>query len=197
MKVTGILPAWIYMLPKVHYPMGKPSVKGSTLVVCNHTSFWDPVVLLCTFLTRRPVFVATTELFDSKIGRWFFEHVHCIEINKQDVSISTFHKVRKELRTGAMVCIFPEGRVHEGVDTVDPFKGGAVMMSIQGKSDIIPVYVKHRNHWPQRTEVYVGGRIRVSSENDIPSIEKIRNVSEELYKIETELKEICDKGRKL
>ena len=195
-KVTGIFPAWLYLLPRIHYPMSKPSVKGSTLVICNHSSFWDPVILLCTFWTRRPSFVATTELFSSKIGRWFFEHVHCIEIDKEDVSISTFHKVRKELRSGAMVCIFPEGRVHDGIDTIDPFKGGAVMMSVQGKSDIIPVYVKHRDHWPQRTEVFIGERIRVDSQTDIPSIEKIKDISEKLYRIESDLKEICDKGRK-
>lgn len=195
-KITGILPAMAYLLPKVHYPMGKPSVKGPTLVICNHSSFWDPVILLCTFWSRRPIFVATAELFSSKISRWFFEHVHCIEINKQDVSISTFHKVRKELRNGAMVGIFPEGRVHERIDTVDPFKGGAVMMSIQGKADIIPVYVRHRNHWPQRTEVFVGERIWVNSETSIPSIANIENISEELYRIESDLKDICDKGIK-
>ncbi len=193
-KVTGILPAWGYLLPRVHYPMGKPSVKGSTLVICNHSSFWDPVILLCTFWTRRPAFVATTELFSGKLSRWFFEHVKCIEINKEDVSISTFHKVKKELREGGMVGIFPEGRVHTGVDVVDPFKGGAVMMAVQGKADIIPVYVKHRKHWPQRTDVFVGGRIRVSSESAVPSITEIENVSEKLYKIESNLKDICERG---
>lgn len=193
-KITGILPALVYLLPKVHYPMGKPSTKGSTLIICNHSSFWDPVILLCTFLTRRPIFVATSELFGSKLARWFFEHVHCIEINKQDIAISTFHKIKRELKNGAMVGIFPEGRVHVKVDTIDPFKGGAVMMSIQGKADIIPVYVKHRDHWPQRTEIFVGKRIQVNSETDIPSVEKIESISENLHKIESNLKEFCDKG---
>ncbi len=191
-KVTGMLPAFLYLLPRIHYPWGKPSVKGSVLVICNHSSLWDPVILLFTFLSRRPIFVATTDLFSSKLSRWFFEHVHCIEINKENFSISTFHKVRTELIDGSMVGVFPEGRVHEGIDKLDNFKGGAVMMAVQGKSDIIPVYVKQRDHWPQRTEIFVGNRIANPGFESIPAMADIETFSNKLYGIECDLKNCCD-----
>ncbi len=193
-KVTGIIPAFLYLLPKIRYPWGKPSVKGPVLVVCNHSSLWDPVVLLCTFISRRPVFVATTELFSSKLSRWFFENVHCIEVNKKNFSVSTFHKVKSELQNKMMVGVFPEGRVHEGPQQLDEFKGGVVMMAVQGKSDIIPVYVKQRKHWPQRTEIFVGTRIEKPDFNGIPSMSEIEEFSEKLYETECRLKNICENG---
>lgn len=193
-KVTGILPAFLYLLPRFHYPWGRPSVKGPVLVISNHSSLWDPVILLCTFVSRRPVFLATADLFSSRLSRWFFEHVHCIEINKEDFSISTFHKVTSELRNGSMVGVFPEGRVHEGSDILEQFKGGVVMMALHGKSDIIPVYVKQRKHWPQRTEIFIGNRIDNPCFEGIPAMTDINAFSDKLYEIECNLKNICDNG---
>ena len=188
-KVTGIYPAILVLRPKKIYMEGKTSLKGPCLVVANHSSMLDPTYIMCAIPSRCPVFVATSELFRTRIGKWFFTHVHCIEVNKENFSMSTFHGVRDNLDAGHMVVIFPEGAVHQGDQRVDQFKDGAAMMALRCKAPIIPIYVRPREHWYQRTMVAVGPRI--SAEGNL-NMETIRSISKQLYETEVRLKDFCE-----
>ena len=56
--------------------------KQSYIVTCNHTSYMDVLVISNTFWTRRIRYVATKELFESKIRNFCFKLFRCIPIDK-------------------------------------------------------------------------------------------------------------------
>ena len=188
-KVTGVYPGFLFFRPKKIYMEGKTSLKGPCLVVANHNSMGDPIFIMCAIPSRSPVFVTSSDLFRTKLGRWFFTHVHCIEVNKENFSMSTFHGVRDNLSKGRMVVIFPEGGLQEG-HQVNPFKDGAAMMALRCKAPIIPIYVKQRRHWYERLTIAIGKRIEAEGEL---GMDTIRNISKQLYETEVRLKEFCEK----
>ncbi len=88
--------------------------KGPVVVVCNHVSYMDPVILLGA--VRRPMrFVMWYKIFHMPFLRFIFKNAKAIPIagareNKQMMD-EAFEKVDAELEAGNVVCIFPEGGI--------------------------------------------------------------------------------------
>ncbi|MCG8369381.1 MAG: MFS transporter [Proteobacteria bacterium] len=88
--------------------------KGPAVVVCNHVSYMDPLIL--TGSVRRPMrFVAWYRIFQLPLFNFFFRTMRTIPIAgaREDVEImnEAFEKVDAELAAGNIVCIFPEGGI--------------------------------------------------------------------------------------
>ena len=74
-KVTGAIPAMLWLRPKILYVGKKQRIKGGVLVAANHVTFTDPVALLCTLWYRRLHSIATKDLFSSKLKNFFFNKI--------------------------------------------------------------------------------------------------------------------------
>jgi len=87
---------------------------GPVLLVCNHVSFMDPMVIMgCV---RRPVrFVMYYRIFETPVIKHLFKAAKAIPIagRKEDPAIMerAFADVDAELAAGNIVCIFPEGGI--------------------------------------------------------------------------------------
>jgi 1-acyl-sn-glycerol-3-phosphate acyltransferase len=87
---------------------------GAVLLVCNHVSFMDPLIILGN--VRRPVrFVMYYKIFQIPLVKYVFRAAKAIPIAgaKEDPEIMrrAFDEVDKELAEGNIVCIFPEGAI--------------------------------------------------------------------------------------
>jgi 1-acyl-sn-glycerol-3-phosphate acyltransferase len=88
--------------------------QGPVLLVCNHISFMDPLIILGS--VRRPVrFVTYYKIFNIPVVKYVFRVAKAIPIAsaKEDAGIMqrAFEEVDKELAAGHIVCIFPEGGI--------------------------------------------------------------------------------------
>ena len=84
-KVTGALPAIIYLRLKKHYLNGKKQkglFKGPAIIVSNHATYIDPIIIMVATWNRRTSFIATEDLFGTKIRSFFFSAIRCIKINR-------------------------------------------------------------------------------------------------------------------
>lgn len=87
---------------------------GSLVVVCNHISFMDGLIL--GGLIYRPTrFVMYYKFFNIPLLSWFFKTIKAIPIagKKEDekVMLKAFDQVSKELKDNNVVGIFPEGAI--------------------------------------------------------------------------------------
>ncbi|MGB5492666.1 MAG: MFS transporter [Woeseiaceae bacterium] len=87
---------------------------GPVVVVCNHVSFMDPIIL--GGVVRRPMrFVMWYKIFQMPLLKFFFKTAKAIPIAsaKEDRQLmdEAFEKVDAELAAGNVVCIFPEGGI--------------------------------------------------------------------------------------
>lgn len=179
----------IWFRLKTYYPYGKKKPKGAVLISANHISYRDPVTMFVAFPFRRPNCLATKELFDTKIKRAFFTRMHCIEVDRDNFTVSAFHDVVERLKDGRAVVIFPEGRLNREEEDLLSFKSGAVLMAHKADAPILPVYICKVNKWYQRQRIVIGEPFDVRAQlGAIPTIEKITAVSEALREKEIELR---------
>lgn len=83
--------------------------KGHLIVVANHSSYMDPVVLQSVF-PRRISFMMT-ELYYEGRGKWFFRLLRCICVKETGSNISALKAGIEVLKKGTVLGIFPEGGV--------------------------------------------------------------------------------------
>lgn len=190
-KVTGAIPAILWLRPKVYRPYNTKTPRGGVLVSANHRSFFDPVIIHVAFASRRMSILATKDLFNTKLKKSFFTQMHCIMVDKENFSLSSFHDVVSELQDGKMVVIFPEGGVNSDTeDTIHSFKSGAVLMAYKANSPILPVYIVKREKWYQRQRIVVGEPYNIREElGAIPTLEQLNSASDTLREKELLLRE--------
>ncbi len=171
-RITGAIPTLLLMRPKiVYFGKGKISDIKRGLVCANHSSFLDPALILCAFWKRRLHFLATADLFQSPVKKFFFSRMNCIPVDKQNFSMDSLHSVCDELKGDKMVIIFPEGSVHaESNGEVGEFKNGAMLMSYLAEADLIPMYIFPVKKWYRRRVAVIGDPIRIREICPFPSM---------------------------
>ncbi len=87
---------------------------GPAVVVCNHVSFMDPIIL-GGCVTRPMRFVMHYKIFQIPLLSFIFRNAKAIPIasakEDQQMMDAAFDKVDAELAAGHIVCIFPEGGI--------------------------------------------------------------------------------------
>jgi len=115
--------------------------KGPAIVVCNHVSYMDPILL--TGSIRRPMrFVMYYRIFQMPFLRFFFEHMRAIPIagkmENEQLMNEAFERVDEELAAGNIVCIFPEGAITRDGE-VQRFRPGIEKIIARRPVPVVPV----------------------------------------------------------
>ena len=116
---------------------------GPALLVCNHVSFADALVLSAA-LPRPLRFVMEASIFRIPGLNLVFRGMKAIPIasaqEDRAVRESAFAAVVQELNAGQLVCIFPEGRLtHDGA--VGPFRPGLMRVLAECPVPVVPLAI--------------------------------------------------------
>jgi 1-acyl-sn-glycerol-3-phosphate acyltransferase len=114
---------------------------GPAVVVCNHVSFMDPIILGGSI--RRPMrFVMYYKIFRIPFLRFLFQHAKAIPIasayEDEQLMSDAFDKVDEELAAGNIVCIFPEGGITRDGE-VQRFRSGIERIIETRAVPVVPV----------------------------------------------------------
>jgi len=112
-------------------------VKGAAVLVCNHVSFVDAVLLMAA--SPRPIyFVMDHRIFKVPVLGWLFKLAKAIPIasRKEDPIAyeAAFHAAAHVLREGDLLAIFPEGGITRD-GTLQEFKGGVMKVLQRAAAD--------------------------------------------------------------
>ncbi|MGN0374093.1 MAG: lysophospholipid acyltransferase family protein [Butyrivibrio sp.] len=198
-KITGAIPALIWIKPRITYEnaAARKRIKGGGIIISNHTGFTDPVKLHCAFWYRRFYLLAIKDLFYTKLKNFFFTHMLCLPVDKENFSMNTLNAVADVTQKGYFVGIYPEGRIVRDEGSVGDFKGGAVMMALRSGVPIIPVYCLPYKGFFSFTDIIIGEPIDVKALcGPIPSLDKIEEVTRSVRDKELELIQIYNDRRK-
>jgi 1-acyl-sn-glycerol-3-phosphate acyltransferase len=116
-------------------------VHGPALVVCNHVSFADALVLSAA--VHRPMrFVMEASIFRIPVARAVFRGMKAIPIASaaEDVAVreAAFVRILAELAAGELVCIFPEGRLTAD-GTIGEFRPGLMRVMKEQPVPVLPI----------------------------------------------------------
>lgn len=193
-RITGALPGLVWLRPKIRYTskQAKKRLRGGVLVIANHTSFIDPACMMYVLWYRRLYFVCHQAFVETKAGPFFHAAGCLIPINADNFSVGSFRSITESLRDGKAVTLFPEGHVNKGDEMLE-FKSGMVLISMQSKRPIVPVYLKPRRHWYSRLKAVVGEPVDITSLSEgRPAFSKIQEVTALLKKREEELEAFAE-----
>ena len=134
--------------------------KGPVLIVANHLSWYDPIVL-GIFFPRRLWFMAKIEIFRLPLIAQICRLTGQIPVNRGEGDRTALEKALAYLRQGRAVTIFPEGVVahHERLMRAHT---GAAMLALRSGVPILPVAhtgtrrILWRRGWFPRVEVQIG-----------------------------------------
>lgn len=118
--------------------------KGAALIVCNHVSFVDSLVVGAT--CARPIrFVMYYRIYQSPFLGWIFRMAKAIPIagRKEDPELMerAFAEVKKCLDEGELVGIFPEG-VITYTGEINPFRPGVDRILEQSPVPVVPMALR-------------------------------------------------------
>jgi hypothetical protein len=117
--------------------------EGAALVVCNHVSFADALVLSAA--VHRPMrFVMEAAIFRLPVLSAVFRGMKAIPIataaEDRAVREAAFAQVLAELEAGALVCIFPEGRLTPDGE-IGEFRPGLMRVLAERPVPVVPVAI--------------------------------------------------------
>ena len=119
--------------------------EGAAILVCNHVSFIDPVLLMAA--SPRPIrFIMDHEIFRIPLFGWFFRLAKAIPIAPQKVDAQTyeqaFARARQVLDEGDLLCIFPEGAISRDGEVAE-FKGGVMRLLATNPVPVVPIALQN------------------------------------------------------
>jgi 1-acyl-sn-glycerol-3-phosphate acyltransferase len=128
-------------------PSGAENIpeKGPAVVVCNHVSYMDPIILSASI--RRPMrFVMYYKIFQLPLLRFLFQHAKAIPIasarEDEQLMNEAFEKVDAELAAGNIVCIFPEGGITSDGE-IQRFRPGIEKVIARRPVPVVPVALQN------------------------------------------------------
>lgn len=165
--------------------------RGGALLVSNHVSWIDGVLLLMT--SSRPIrLLAHTDYLSSRPVRWLARLWGVIPITPGSQSVRhSLEVARQALRDGELVCIFPEGEPSR-TGQMQAFKPGLLALVKETGMPVIPVFLdelwgsifsfaggryfwKWPKHWPYPVSIHFGKPIERPED-----VQLVRQAVEEL-----------------
>ena len=120
----------------VHLPQ-----KGGAIIVSNHLSGLDPLLLLASI--RRPLrFLVALEEYDRWWLHWLLVAVGCIPVNRSRNAHKSLYAARQALDAGEVLVIFPQGGIRALDRPPIKLKRGAVFLASLAEVPIIPIMIE-------------------------------------------------------
>ena len=118
--------------------------EGAALVVCNHVSFVDPIILLA--LSPRPArFVMYYSFYELPIIKWVFKSLRSIPIatkrERPELLEQAMDTIAQSLDDGHLVFIFPEGGITKNGE-IAKFQPGMEQILKRNPVPVVPVALR-------------------------------------------------------
>lgn len=159
--IIAFLPIRIFYPTKVIGRKNLPK-KKKAILACNHTSNLD-IAVVNIRLYARPYTLAKHTLFKGKFRAALMHSLGAIEVNREEVGLSTVKKVLKILKNDRWLIMFPEGtrnNISEGEQL--SLKGGLAMFSIKSGAPIVPMWLMKKPRFLRRNVLLIGEPFRLT-----------------------------------
>ena len=158
-RVLRVLAAFLFhtFVPVRYHHIERAQLDAPFIVIGNHLSLLDPVIVAAAVKRYEIAFMAKKELSGNGLFKRFLLCIHTIFVSRHNSDMEAMRACMKALRGGDILGIFPEGtRHHEGVMT--EMETGVAMIALRAGVPVIPVLVP-RLRWFHRVDCFVGEEI--------------------------------------
>lgn len=165
-------------------------LKGSAIILSNHTSILDYMVNLFIFPFRK-LYCLIAEVIYNKgpIMRFILSCMGGIRVDRNTKDLSFIDKSVKILNKGKVLQIFPEGRIPDD-KKMAPFSPSYILIALKSGAPIVPVITDGNYGLFKRARVIIGKRIylRDYCTSPNPTKEEIEKLNKMITKKVNDLK---------
>lgn len=135
--------------------------EGPVLLLSNHQSFLDPVLVALPLL-RECAFMARDTLFDNPRFSKLIRYLNAFPVKRGTADVGAIKESLRRLKRGDALVAFPEGtRTSDG--SVGPLQSGAILLARKSSAPIVPVNIHGAYElWPRTAKRPKFGPICVS-----------------------------------
>lgn len=128
------------------------------IVIANHSSMLDPVIIGVGVIGHQVRFIGKKELTKNKLAAWLFKQLRMIPVDRHNSDMEAMRACMRVTKEGGILGIFPEGtRHHEGLMT--EMESGIGLIALRSRVPLMPVYITGKLKLFRRLHVYVGEAI--------------------------------------
>ena len=139
------------------------------LVVCNHVSGLDPMVLL-TACDRPLRFMIASEEYYRPVLHYLFRLLGCVPVERKGRPEVAFRKTIEKLKNGEAVALFPHGGIHTDDDVHKPIKRGVLKLAQMTGASIVPARLTGiRKEGNSFIPLFLRGRVRLQVFKHLPA----------------------------
>ncbi len=115
--------------------------KGPALVVANHISGLDPLILMAS--CNRPLhFLIAKEEYERPGLKWLFDRAGVIPVERTARPERALRAALRALEDGKVIALFPFGRIHLDSDPPIRIKGGTGFLASRSDAPVYPARIE-------------------------------------------------------
>lgn len=119
--------------------------EGQYLVISNHRSIIDPPIVEVAFKDTEIFgpWISKKELYNSFFFGLFVRNAGSILLDREKSQMSGFFAdIKKAVKRGESIFIFPEGTRNKTDEQLTAFKEGSRIIALKNRIPILPLYIK-------------------------------------------------------
>ena len=159
-KFTGLPGAWLLLKPKVRVAAGaKRRLPKNCILVCNHISLMDFVLLTLCFPARTIRFLVAEVLYNrAKLLAIFLNLIGSIRVERDIKDFGFVSNALEHLDDGGILGVFPQGRLPLKGQKF-PFTVSTAFIAMHTDAPIVPVYTDGNYGLFKRAGLVIGPEI--------------------------------------
>lgn len=194
-KLTGLIPAWILLKPRVHLAAGaKRRLPKKCILVSNHISLMDFVLCTLVFPVRTIRFLVAEVLYNrAKLLGIFLYLIGSIRVEREAKAFDFVSHSLEVLDRGGAIGVFPQARLPLKGQKF-PFTVSTAFIAMHTDAPIIPVYTDGNYGITKRANMVIGAPIYLQEFcqeglNEQQQLDHLTKLLEEkVYALKEELK---------
>ena len=162
--------------------------RHGALLIANHSSNWDPI-LLATALPRdyRLRVMAKEELFRYPVVSWLIRVGGAFPVNRGGADIQAVKTAMQSIRDGQNLLIFPEGTViRDGIGKADGLPAhahsGAAVIGVRTGAVFVPVFLDGKKRLFHKTRIIIGKPYTPVYTGRRGTAEEMQNIADDLLR---------------
>ena len=162
--------------------------RHGALLVANHSSNWDPVLLATALpMDYRLRVMGKEELFRNPILAWIIRVGGAFPVNRGGADIKAVKTAMQTIRDGQNLLIFPEGTViRNGVGKADGLPAhahsGAAVIGVRTGAVLVPVFLDGEKRVFHRTRIIIGKPYEPVYTGRHGTAEEMQQIADDLLK---------------
>ncbi len=132
--------------------------QGPCILIANHQSWVDPILMAYPIRACDITFLGKKELAKNRLMRWAMHDAHVILVDRHATDMEAMRACIRTLRGGEILGICPEGTRHRG-GTMQELESGVALMALRSGAPLVPMYIHPKFRLFQKNHCVVGDPI--------------------------------------